>query len=183
MRPGILRFVALFAVALGGGYALTRKRKAPTTMSSEKKIESLDPSIQSYARDFLNAASGAGISLVITDGYRSLDEQARLYAQGRTAPGPIVTHAPPGSSWHNFGLAFDVAVLHDGKATWPNDLALWQRIGDLGKSVGLEWGGDFPTKETDRPHFQRPAGLTLAQARNGERPPTDSDTEPPNAVA
>jgi peptidoglycan L-alanyl-D-glutamate endopeptidase CwlK len=96
-------------------------------------------------------------------------EQARLYAQGRTAPGAIVTKAQPGSSWHNFGLAFDVAPLVNGRPAWPNDEALWDLIGRYGKAAGLDWGGDFLTIK-DRPHFEYHPGLTLAQARAGARP-------------
>lgn len=132
-------------------------------------ISKLHPSIRPMAEALLRDAEAAGISLVITQGLRTNEEQARLYAQGRTAPGKIVTHAPPGSSWHNFGLAFDVALLRDGKATWPNDLALWARIGELGKAVGLEWGGDFVSFK-DRPHFEHHPGISLSQARAGQRP-------------
>ncbi len=80
-----------------------------------------------------------------------------------------MTKAPPGSSWHEFGLAFDVAVLVDGKATWPNDRGLWEEIGELGEALGLEWGGRFKTI-LDLPHFQRRGGLTLADVRAGKRP-------------
>jgi len=50
-------------------------------------------------------------------GYRSLDEQAALYAQGRDSsgqvvdPAAVVTDAPPGSSPHNYGLAVDLQPL------------------------------------------------------------------------
>lgn len=137
-------------------------------------ISKLHPSIRPMAEALLRDAEAAGISLVITQGLRTNEEQARLYAQGRTAPGKIVTYAPAGSSWHNFGLAFDVALLRDGKPTWPNDLKLWARIGELGKAVGLAWGGDFPPvngkDRKDRPHFEHHPGVSLSQARAGQRP-------------
>ena len=44
-------------------------------------------------------------------GTRTYDEQAELYAQGRTKPGPKVTNSPPGYSWHNFGVAWDFVVF------------------------------------------------------------------------
>jgi peptidoglycan L-alanyl-D-glutamate endopeptidase CwlK len=134
-------------------------------------IGKLDPSIQRMAQQVLVDAASQGIDLVVTQGLRDNALQAELYAKGRTTPGPIVTNAPPGSSWHNFGLAFDVAVLKDGKATWPEDEALWQRIGAIGKAVGLDWGGDFHTIK-DRPHFEYHPGMTLAMARAGQRPGT-----------
>lgn len=59
------------------------------------------------------------LNATIVSGYRSMGEQATLYAQGRTqdevnrrvskqGTGGTVTDAPPGSSAHNYGLAVDV---------------------------------------------------------------------------
>ena len=50
-----------------------------------------------------------GYVYVATSGYRSYKEQNLLYAQGRTAPGRIVTRAKSGQSNHNLGLALDFA--------------------------------------------------------------------------
>ena len=44
---------------------------------------------------------------------RSIEYQNELYAQGRTKPGKIVTKAKGGSSFHNYFLAFDFAILYD----------------------------------------------------------------------
>lgn len=55
----------------------------------------------------------------VVSGYRSMEEQAQLYAQGRTPAevaakvkkrgrGGAVTDAGPGESAHNYGLAVDV---------------------------------------------------------------------------
>lgn len=119
---------------------------------SRPKLAGLRPEIQPLVEGLLVAAFEDGISLIVTDGFRSVAEQDRIFTQGRTTPGPIVTGARGGSSWHNYGLAADVALLVNGRPTWPNDLALWGRIGELGKALGLRWGGDFPTP--DRPHFE-----------------------------
>lgn len=129
-------------------------------------IGQLDADVQLMAVGLLRAAYSSGISLVVTQGYRSSVDQNKLYQQGRTTPGPIVTKAPAGSSWHEFRRAFDVAVLDNGHPTWPNDQSLWNHIGAIGKSQGLEWGGDWTTIK-DLPHFQFTRGETLAQARAG----------------
>lgn len=61
-----------------------------------------------------------GYTAFVTEGYRSNERQAQLYAQGRTAleirnqvrkrgANGAVTDAPPGSSAHNYGLAIDIA--------------------------------------------------------------------------
>ena len=92
-----------------------------------------------------------------------------LYAKGRTTPplgkANIVTNARGGQSWHNFGLAFDIVVLDTiGKEDWDIRHPAWKAVAALGKSVGLEWGGDWVSFK-DYPHFQYTAGLTLVQAR------------------
>lgn len=143
----------------------------PGLPQSEAYIAQLHTAVQPLARETLQRAMNMGIPLVITQAYRDPAEQARLYAQGRTTPGQIVTNAPPGWSWHEYRLAFDVAVLDQatGRATWPNDNSLWQQIGGAGKAAGLEWGGDW-TSPVDRPHFQLTGGATMAQARAGQLP-------------
>jgi hypothetical protein len=50
----------------------------------------------------------------VTSGPRT--NQAELYAQGRTTPGPIITDAKPGESAHEFGEAVDAyPTLDKGK--------------------------------------------------------------------
>jgi peptidoglycan L-alanyl-D-glutamate endopeptidase CwlK len=124
-------------------------------------IEQLHPSIQQKARDFLQLASEQGFNLRITHGFRTHEEQNELYAQGRTKPGPIVTNARGGESMHNFGLAFDVVDKEKG---YNID---WDKLGDIGRSVGLEHGD---RGMVDKPHFQHIGGLTLEQIQKGQRP-------------
>jgi peptidoglycan L-alanyl-D-glutamate endopeptidase CwlK len=104
--------------------------------------------------------------IVLTEGVRTVARQNKLYAQGRTAPGNIVTNAKGGQSLHNYGVAFDVAFLVDGSASWDERLP-WKLLGKVGKALGLEWGGDW-TQINDRPHFQYLAGYTLADFQSGK---------------
>ena len=149
--------------------AKRQRTDAPGWERSRALIETLDPTIQPMAWKVLSNAWDQGIPLVVTQSARTMAEQQALYDQGRTKPGKIVTNALPGSSWHNFALAFDVAVLEGTTPTWPNDLKLWSRIGEIGKSIGLQWGGDW-SSFPDRPHFEFHPGMTLADARAGRRP-------------
>jgi len=101
------------------------------------------------------------IEILVTSTLQTFEEQAELFAIGRTKPGKKVTNATAGESWHNFGLAFDVVPLVNGKAVW--DSPFWNRIGALGKQVGLVWGGTFQSFK-DKPHFEFHPNLTLADA-------------------
>lgn len=90
-------------------------------------------------------------SIVVVQGLRTIAEQQELYEQGRSKPGPKVTNAPGGYSWHNFGLAVDVAPIGpDDKIDWNPAHPTWKLIIDVGTSIGLtsgiHWG--------DAPHFQ-----------------------------
>lgn len=103
------------------------------------------------------------MTLLVVQAYRTPGEQAVLYARGRTLPGKIVTNARPGRTWHNLGRAYDVAIVEDGQIIW--DSPAYNRVGALGKSLGLVWGGDFSSIRGDLGHFEYHPGLTLERAR------------------
>lgn len=151
-------------------------------MLNSRKIEDLHPQVQKLCKEFLAQCEAEGIEVLITSTYRDHESQAELYAQGRTKPGSVVTNAKPGQSWHNWRVAFDIVPLRHGKPVWgtagngidsdstddnTDDLELWQRIGKIGKSVGLEWAGDWKTFR-EFPHFQYTGGLTLADFAEGK---------------
>lgn len=125
----------------------------------------LDPEFVKRLNRFEAALAKQGIKVVMTCGYRSIEEQNRLYAKGRTAPGSIVTKARGGYSWHNFALAADYAFVINGKVTWNGP---WDLFGKIARQCGLEWGGDWK-KFKDRPHVQWTNGKTLTQMRAAKR--------------
>jgi peptidoglycan L-alanyl-D-glutamate endopeptidase CwlK len=108
-------------------------------------LEGLQPEARALAKELIVEAHANGVELRIVSGYRSIDEQLRLYARGRTDPGPIVTMTPV--SIHNTGLAFDVAPVVDGSVAYNSPE--FAKIGELGGQLGLIWGGD-----RDVPHFE-----------------------------
>ena len=127
---------------------------------TDNRIQMLHPQIKQRATDFINALFDEGITARISDGTRTIYQQDRLYDQGRTTSGDIVTNAKGGESYHNFGLAFDVVEIQDGRAIFENPN--WNKIGEIGKSFGFEWGGDF-TSIVDLPHFQESFGLSTSE--------------------
>jgi peptidoglycan LD-endopeptidase CwlK len=126
---------------------------------SEKVIERLNPVVQPYARELVRRAAAKGIEVKVIGGFRSIEEQQRLFCQGRDIPecsglykpGPIVTNARGGHSNHNFGIAFDIGVFQGTK--YLPQSPKYIEVGKIGRSLGLEWGGDWTTIK-DRPHFQ-----------------------------
>lgn len=136
---------------------------------ADKKLAGVHPVVAAKARQLISLSYKEGINVIITQGLRTIEEQNELYAQGRTRPGKIVTNAKGGYSYHNFGLAFDFALLNDdGSVSW-NVNEKWKRVGTLGKQLGLEWGGDWKDFK-DYPHFQLTFGLSLADLRAGKKP-------------
>lgn len=145
-------------------------------MSDSRSLDDLHPHVRMLAEQLLASATQIGIPLTVTFTTRSLATQAALYAQGRTAPGRIVTNARAGYSFHNYGLALDVVPTEllalpnwgDVPAHQMRTDLLWATVGQIGKELGLRWGGEFRAIR-DRPHFEWSDGLTLAQLRAGKR--------------
>lgn len=130
------------------------------------KLKKLKPRLRRLAQELMAQARTAGIEIIITQGWRSFAEQDKLYGQGRTQPGKIVTNCRGGDSFHNYGVAFDFCPLDQGRADW-NNAAVFRKVGAIGRELGLEWGGDWK-KFPDRPHFQYTAGHTLDDFKNNK---------------
>jgi peptidoglycan L-alanyl-D-glutamate endopeptidase CwlK len=122
---------------------------------SERNLATLHPDLQQRVASFIGAAKmmaqSRNLDVRIISGTRSYSEQDAIYAKGRTTAGRIVTNARAGFSNHNFGIAFDIGVFQ-GKA-YLGEHALYDELGPLGESLGLEWGGRWK-KIVDKPHYQ-----------------------------
>lgn len=131
-------------------------------MKNSRSLDDLTPEARGKAKAFLAACALEGIDVILTSTLRDFESQDALYAQGRTKPGPIVTNAKGGSSFHNYGVAFDFCPIVNGKAAW-NDSALFTRCGELAEGIGLEWAGRWVSFR-ELAHCQL-AGLTIAALR------------------
>ena len=178
-KPGPQTWAAIYAAIVGKKPVAEVRRSADELIvaggevddRSEKVIATLHERVRPYGRALVQSAMDKGIAIKLISGLRSYEEQAALYAKGRTKPGPKVTNAPPGYSNHNFGLAFDIGVFQGTK--YLPDSPLYKTVGAIGMELGLEWGGNWKTIQ-DQPHFQlRPdwaqsmtEGVMLAELRN-----------------
>jgi len=117
-------------------------------------LEHLHPQTRKKAERLLSLCREAGLPVAITETLRTAAEQDNLYAQGRTKPGKVVTQARGHDfqSGHQWGVAFDFCRNVRG-AEWDESDGFFARAGELGKSVGLRWGGDFRDFK-DPSHFE-----------------------------
>lgn len=55
-------------------------------------------------------------------------------------------------SKHRRGLAVDIAPVKGGHVWWAAPHDVWERMGVIGESNGLKWGGRWKNK--DGPHYE-----------------------------
>lgn len=124
------------------------------SVSVSPKLDGCDPGLVERVSRVIAAMTALGFPMRVTDGLRTDAQQQALYAQGRSAPGPVVTHADgiTKRSKHQDGKAADCAFWIDGKPSWSSTLP-WDAYGACAKAVGLRWGGDFKSLK-DRPHVE-----------------------------
>lgn len=107
------------------------------------------------------------LNIRVTSTYRSIAEQDKLYAQGRTTPGDIVTNAKGGESFHNWGVAFDIV---DRKKGYNISDKEWKWMANLWKALTSKkgvWGGSW-ISFVDKPHFQNTLGYKLKDFQQGK---------------
>lgn len=129
-----------------------------------RDLKQLHPELQKKIAQLIALCQQNGITIGISECVRTVAEQDALYAKGRTAGGSIVTNCKGTSysSMHQWGVAFDFYLIMDvdgdGKTSddaFNDATGLFEKVGMLGQSIGLEWGGSWKFIK-DKPHFQLP---------------------------
>jgi D-alanyl-D-alanine carboxypeptidase len=120
-------------------------------------ISSLIPELQPYCRALLDVAGRAGLQPRITSCRRSLHEQTLLYNRFLAGSNPYPV-APPGTSAHEFGYAFDMMIQG------PD---MDQNLADLGQ-VWTSWGGVYGGAFNDPIHFEYP-GFPHGQVEQAQK--------------
>lgn len=146
-------------------------------VQTDEEMDGLHPIVEERKNLLVQRAEEQGIEVVITEGYRSVEEQNALYRQGRSESGNIVTNAEGGTSYHNYGLAIDFALVNeDGQTIWDleydgngDGTSDWMEVVAIAKELDFEWGGDWKNFQ-DYPHLQMTFGLRIRQLQNGLRP-------------
>lgn len=110
-------------------------------------------------------ACAAGLRVCIFETYRSQERQLELFNQKRTQLKK--------NGMHHFGIATDIVFRDErNQPIWNGN---WDALGQIGRNLGLFWGGDW-TAFVDKPHFQLVRATLEEQAKviNGQYPPYDS---------
>jgi peptidoglycan L-alanyl-D-glutamate endopeptidase CwlK len=128
----------------------------PLLSGADREWERLDPEFrQRLLLVFRIMQEQHGYPMVLLEGYRSPERQAMLQAMG-----PHVTHAGPFQSYHQYGLAADIAFLRDGRVVIseqdPWALRGYQLYGEVAESLGLTWGGRWRLRDLGHVELRHP---------------------------
>ena len=131
---------------------------------ASRLLSDLAPPVEKAAARFLALCAESGLDVLIYCTLRTNEEQAALWASGRSVAGAILTNAQPGESLHNpdeNGKAWAcdaVPLLPDGRAAWGAAKSI-ELMGICGEHAGLEWAGRWRGALRERVHFQlKPKG-------------------------
>ena len=117
-------------------------------------ILDLHPALQPVARRWLEKAR-AITRVRITETFRTAARQGEVVASG--ASGLAI-------GFHCYGLAFDFAVIDEaGVYIADGTDSRYAQFGELGRSLGLRWGGDWAKPDYD--HLEYAGGLTIGEFR------------------
>lgn len=137
-----------------------------------RKMEDLKPEMRELAAKFMTDTQKEGLRCTIHQTLRTKDEQVAYFAQHREPLDVVNKLRKSAGLWpitakenskfatftldskHLTGSAFDFCLVINGKISWTSPL--YKKAGEIGKRIGLVWGGDWPGKKRDPGHFQLP---------------------------
>lgn len=105
-------------------------------------IQHLHKTMQIYAKQLMKLAKQRELDVKIYETIRLPERQLYLFEKKYTQ---LKT-----GSMHEYGAALD--AIFKGNDPWGNKHP-WDKLGQIGKDLGLCWGGNFKGA-WDRPHFQ-----------------------------
>ena len=125
-------------------------QKRPTGVSNS--WEFLHYEYAERLNNVLTSLKEAGYEPIVLEGYRSPERQNELMEGGK------FTQAKSFQSYHQFGLAADIAFLKKGKPVlnlkekWVMDA--YKLYGELAEKNGLVWGGKWTMKDYGHTELQ-----------------------------
>jgi peptidoglycan LD-endopeptidase CwlK len=113
---------------------------------ADRDWSKLDAHFRNTVLQLFAKMEGRGYKMALLEGYRSAERQEMLAAKG-----PSVTQARGGQSKHQYGLAADIAPLHEDRLVIsdrdPWAAAAYQVLGEEAEKLGLTWGGKWAMRD------------------------------------
>lgn len=151
-----------------------------------RELDRLEPELAKRAKAFLSECRARGIDVLVTETLRTDDVQAAYFSRGREPHAKVrelykkaglydISEAEAKTKITNcdgiknksnhqardesgLGHALDIVPKKSGKAWWDAPEQVWEEIGMLAESFGLDWcaGGcnQIWGKGWDNPHFE-----------------------------
>jgi len=121
----------------------------------DRDLSNLAPFFRIRLEKALKECHEDAMQVYLFEGYRSPERQIFLFGQNQ--PGKWVTSATAWKSWHQYGLACDLAFKKAGQWSWDAKDP-WERVHSIFKKNG------FQTIKAEKGHFQITGGLTIETA-------------------
>lgn len=137
-----------------------------------RSLDGLIPEMKNKAEKMLYIMNQKGLRVMISETRRTMDIQEAYMAQGRDTLENVNKLRIKAGLWkiseienkniitktmkskHLEGKAIDIVPLTpEGKAWWNAPPVIWEAMGLIGESVGLNWGGRWKGFK-DSPHFE-----------------------------
>lgn len=150
----------------------------PMTVSADRRWERLEPAfVQRLLRIFKVMKDEHGYELVLLEGYRSPQRQAQLAAQGTH-----VTMAGAWQSYHQYGVAADIAFWRDGRVVISEKDAWaakgYERLGLVAEAHGLTWGGRWKMRDLGHVEWRTREVQQAMRAARRSASAQDGDADP-----
>jgi len=128
-----------------------------------RELNDLRADVQTNVRLFISLMAAQGFPVGLSSTYRNDEQQAYLYAQGRTRTGAVITGSAV-TTFHGARLAFDIYQNIKGKE-W-NDLKFWAAADEILSKMG------FSRLSNEKCHAQWSDGgkFSGSQVRSGSLP-------------
>ena len=132
---------------------------------SSRDTNDLNPDFCRLAKTIMAQASirlQASDTAIVTVTKRDPAEQQAAFVAG-------LSNAQSGQSYHEYGYAFDFAILRHGKYVTNGSDPSYALVGEIAEENDCCWGGAWHHPDQDHIEFH-PAGLTCHDAIKLKRP-------------
>lgn len=132
------------------------KLEKPSPETIIRSTSLLAPWFENRLIACVSECNSQGYPIAVYESYRSPVRQDYLYSLGRSRIGKIVTRAQAWQSWHQYGLACDLAFYHERKWSWEG---AWDKVLPIFHAKG------FKSLDFEKSHVEITGGMMTGDAR------------------